>query len=156
MPQAIPTPGEVVQKVLQNLSDADTVNALIAPDAVYVSLNFDNPELERILPWTGTNHGAASFTEALGRMFTYWELVSFEPTDFLEEGDKVAVFGKFTYRSRTVDKVVTSPFAIFAKVSDGLITYLQFMEDTYATASSFRASGTWVVHNDPAGSPFEV
>jgi len=72
MPQAIPTPGEVVQKVLQNLSDADTVNALIAPDAVYVSLNFDNPELERILPWTGTNHGAASFTEALGRMFTYW------------------------------------------------------------------------------------
>ena len=156
MPQQTVTPGEVVQKVLQNLSDADTVNSLIAPDAVYVSLNFDNPELERIMPWTGTNHGAAAFTEALGQMFTWWELVSFEPTDFLEDAEKVAVFGKFTYRSRAVDKVVTSPFAIFAKVSDGLITYLQFMEDTYATASSFREGGTWMIHNDPDGEPFEV
>ncbi|MER2105166.1 MAG: nuclear transport factor 2 family protein, partial [Pseudomonas atacamensis] len=30
---------------------------LAAPDATYVSLNFDNPELRKIMPWTGTNKG---------------------------------------------------------------------------------------------------
>jgi uncharacterized protein len=156
MPTEKPTPGEVVQEALQNLTDPDTLNALIAPDAVYVSLNFENPELKRIMPWTGTNHGSASFSKALGEMFSYWEMVSFDATDFLEDDGKVAVFGRFTYRSLSVDTTVTSPFAILAKVDDGLITYLQFMEDTYATASSFRSGGAWVIHNDPNGTPFEL
>jgi hypothetical protein len=51
---------------------------------------------------------------------------------------------------------VTSPFAILVRVSGGLITYLQVMEDTYATAASFRSAGSWTVHGDPAGRPVEV
>jgi ketosteroid isomerase-like protein len=34
-------------------------------------------------------------------------------------------------------KTVTTSFAIFCKVQDGNITYMQFMEDTFATAASF-------------------
>jgi hypothetical protein len=30
---------------------------LVAPDATYVSLNFSNPELKKIMPWTGTDKG---------------------------------------------------------------------------------------------------
>ena len=47
-------------------------------------------------------------------------------------------------------------FAILIHVSNGLITYLQFMEDTYATAASFRSAGSWTVHGDPSGQPIEV
>jgi ketosteroid isomerase-like protein len=53
-------------------------------------------------------------------------------------------------------KQVTSPFAIFAKVADGKVTYLQFMEDTFATASSFRSDGEWHFRSNPDGSEVTV
>ena len=34
-----------------------SVLSLVAEDAVYISLNFENPELEQIEPWTGTRKG---------------------------------------------------------------------------------------------------
>jgi hypothetical protein len=61
------------------------------------------------------------------------------------------MFGRFTYRSQVLDKPVTSPFAVFAKVTDGRCHYLQFMEDTFATSASFRSGGTWKFRSDPDG-----
>jgi len=42
------------------------------------------------------------------------------------------------------------------KVVDGKVTYLQFLEDSYATASSFRKDGSWVVQTEPGAEPFQV
>jgi hypothetical protein len=89
-------------------------------------------------------------------MFAWWANELFEPTDIIGDHERAAVFGTFRYRSHTLDKVVTSPFAILVRVSNGLITHVQFMEDTYATAASFRSAGSWTVHGDPSGQPVEV
>jgi hypothetical protein len=51
---------------------------------------------------------------------------------------------------------VTSPFAILVKVVDGQVTFLQFLEDSYATAASFRKDGSWTVQTDPDSLPFSV
>jgi hypothetical protein len=40
---------------------------------------------------------------------------------------------------------------IFGRVSDGRCTYLQFMEDTFATAASFRSGGSWIFQSNPSG-----
>ena len=48
------------------------VNSLVAPDATYVSLNTENSELARIMPWVGASHGPQAFLGNLGRMFTRW------------------------------------------------------------------------------------
>jgi hypothetical protein len=40
---------------LQNLVDPDVVHRLVAKDAIYVSLNTENEELKKILPWAGTS-----------------------------------------------------------------------------------------------------
>ena len=69
----------------------------------------------------------------------------------IEGEDKVAVFGRFTYRSNTLGKAVTSPFAILARMIDGRVTYMQFMEDTFGTAATFRAGGEAVFRADPDG-----
>lgn len=61
------------------------------------------------------------------------------------------MFGRFTYKSAVLSKVVTTPFAVFAKVEQGLCTYLQFMEDTFATGASFRSGGNWIFQSDPSG-----
>jgi uncharacterized protein len=66
------------------------------------------------------------------------------------------VFGDFRYRSYSLGKVVSSPFSILVKVVDGKVTYLQFLEDSYATAASFRKSGSWTVQTEPSAEPFEV
>lgn len=63
----------------------------------------------------------------------------------------VAVFGRFRYRSRTLGKVTDSPFCVWAKVDveRGVVTYMQFMEDTLDSATSFRKEGRVVYVSDP-------
>src|ERR1700751_5542050 len=149
-------PIEVVNQWLQNLLDPEVVNQLVAPDATYVSLNTDNPELKRIEPWTGTSRGPQAFLDNLGMMFTRWENQAFNVSAMFASDENVAVFGDFRYRSHSLGKVVSSPFSIFLKVVDGQVTYLQFLEDSYATASSFRKSGSWIVQTEPDAEPVEV
>jgi hypothetical protein len=36
------------------------------------------------------------------------------------------------------------------------IVYAQFMEDSFATARSFRSAGTWTISSDPDGHTIEV
>ena len=149
----------VVMEFLANTSP-DKVEAaaqrLAAPDATYVSLNFDNPELKKIMPWTGTNKGPKAFSSLFMQVSDYWKIEDFTITTKIASGEDVAIFGKFTYRSVAVDKVFTSPFSVHAKVRDGKMTYFQFMEDTYASASSFRQSGSWTVKTSTHAAPVTV
>ncbi|MGO3125535.1 MAG: nuclear transport factor 2 family protein [Advenella sp.] len=149
----------VVMEFLANTAP-DKVEAaaqrLAAPDATYVSLNFDNPELKKILPWTGTNKGPQAFSRLFLQLADYWKTEDFTVTDKIASGEDVAIFGKFTYRSIAVDRVFTSPFSVHAKVRDGKMIYFQFMEDTYASASSFRQSGSWTVKTSEDAGPFKV
>ena len=71
--------------------------------------------------------------------------------EVVESKGNVAVFGRFTYKSKILQKTITSPFSIFAKVREGQIVYMQFMEDTFGTASIFRTGGTGTFHSDPQG-----
>jgi uncharacterized protein len=150
------SPVEVVGRWLQNLLDPDVVNEVVAPDATYVSLNSDNPELKKIMPWTGTSRGPQGFLGNLGAMFSRWENQAFNVTALFGSGEDVAVFGDFRYKSHSLGRVVTSPFSIHVKVADGRVTFLQFQEDTYATAASFRKSGSWTVQTEPGTDPFVV
>jgi uncharacterized protein len=150
------SPIEIVGEWLQSLLDPDVVNRVVAPDAIYVSLNADNPELKKIMPWTGTSKGPQAFLDNLGTMFARWENQAFNVTTMFGSEENVAVFGDFRYRSHSLGKVVSSPFSILVKVVDGKVTYLQFLEDSYATASSFRSGGSWTVQTEPGSERFEV
>ena len=150
------SPIEVVGKWLQNLLDPEVINSVVAPDAAYVSLNTENPELTRIMPWAGTSHGPEAVFGNLREMFTRWENQAFKVTTMFASGENVAVFGDFRYKSNSLGKVVTSPFSILVKVFDGKVTYLQFFEDSYATAASFRKDGSWIVQTEPGAEPFQV
>ena len=150
------SPIEVVGQWLQNLLDPDVVNAVVAPDATYVSLNTENAELSKILPWAGTSHGPQAFLDNLGEIFTRWETQAFNVTTMFASDENVAVFGDFRYKSHSLGKVVSSSFSILVKVVDGKVTYLQFLEDTYATAASFRKDGSWVVQTQAGAAPVQV
>lgn len=154
------TPIEVIQEFLTN-TDTDehierVIHTLVAEEAKYVSLNFDNPELQRIAPWAGTSYGPDAFKGAFGGVIRHWINEDFGIDEIFGEGERVAVFGHFTYRSRTIGKATTSPFAIFARIVDGKIVEFLFMEDSFATARTFRSGGTWTIQADPNGTTIAV
>jgi ketosteroid isomerase-like protein len=150
------SPIDVVGQWMQNLLDPEVVNRVVAPDATYVSLNTEDAELSTIMPWVGTSYGPQAILDRLGAMFTRWENQAFNVTTMFAAGENVAVFGDFRYRSHSLGKVVTSPFSILVRVVEGMVTYVQYLEDSYATAASFRKDGSWIVQTEPGAEPFRV
>ena len=146
---------EILSAILEKPTDIDHVRSLVTPDVVYVSLNYSNPDLKKIMPWCGTSHGPESIVRTFVDVSRYWEVRSFEPEAMFGEGKYAAMFGRFTYRSIVLSKLVTSPFAVFAKCENDRCTYLQFMEDTLATSESFRSGGRWTFKSNPNGEQVE-
>ncbi len=135
------TPVEVVSKLLANPADIDNVRSLTTPDVTYVSLTRNHPELTRVLPWAGVHHGPEEIVKAFEGMHAMWETVGFEVKAAFSQGEDVAMFGEFSYRSKDVGKTVTSPFGIHLKVVNGKVAYILFLEDTLITTSSVQTGG---------------
>ncbi|HEY6249409.1 MAG TPA: nuclear transport factor 2 family protein [Candidatus Angelobacter sp.] len=149
-------PKEIVRTLLDSIQDPQVVGSLCAPDVTYVSLNYSNPDLHKIMPWCGTGNGVNAISKAFHDVARYWTIDSFTPESIFGEEGNVAVFGRFTYTSTKLRKTITTPFSIFCKVRNNKVVYMQFMEDTFATASSFRSGGAWKFQSDPDGGEVEI
>jgi ketosteroid isomerase-like protein len=150
------TPLELLQSLIANPTNIEHVRGLTTEDVTYVSLNFDNPELHKVMPWAGTNRGPQSIVDTFNGIGRVWETKAFEVRDVFTNPNSVAMFGSFTYKTRTLGKEITSPFAMLARVTNGKISYLQFLEDTFGTAGSFRAAGTWQFRGVATGDDVSV
>ncbi|HTV98485.1 MAG TPA: nuclear transport factor 2 family protein [Steroidobacteraceae bacterium] len=150
------TPMQILSAILDKPTDLDHVRSLVTPDVTYVSLNQADPDLKRIMPWCGTSRGPESIVKTFVDVGRYWEMQSFEREALFGADEYAAMFGRFTYKSTVLSKLVTSPFAVFAKCEDGRCSHLQFMEDTFATAASFRSGGTWTFRSNPNGERVEI
>jgi uncharacterized protein len=147
---------DLLQQVLQNTTNVQVLRQLMTPDATYVSLNFDNPELKRVMPWTGTHTGPQSLPEVCEAIQRYWKTLDFKVTDAIEQGSRAALFGSFTYKSNATGKEVTSPFGLLARFEGDKVAYIQFLEDSYGTAASFKTGGATRFRSDPTGQEVEV
>jgi uncharacterized protein len=87
----------------------------------------------------------------------HWETKAFNIEAIFGSGENVQVNGNFTYKSRVLGITKASPFAIWFKPNaDGKVTYLRFMEDTFATAATFEKSGKKIYKADPDGHEVEL
>jgi len=86
----------VLQEVLQNTTNLKVLRQLMTPNATYVSLSFDNPELKKVMPWTGTHKGPQALSDVFGAIQRFWKTLDFKVTDTIEQGNRVAFFGSFT------------------------------------------------------------
>ena len=91
-----------MQSLLSNPTNLERVRSLTTEDVTYVSLNFDNPELHKVLPWTGTNRGPQSIVEVFNGVGRVWETKAFEVRDVITNEQSVAMFGSFTYKTRVL------------------------------------------------------
>jgi ketosteroid isomerase-like protein len=146
----------VLQEVLQNTTNLKVLRQLMTPEVTYVSLNFDDPELKKIMPWTGTHKGAQALPDVFAAIQRFWKTLDFKVTDTIEQGSRVAIFGSFTYKSNVTGREITSPFSLLARFDGEKVAYVQFLEDSYGTASSFKTGGATRFHSDPSGKEIEV
>ena len=146
----------VLQELLENTSNLKVLRQLMTPDATYVSLNFDNPELKKVMPWTGTHKGPQALFDVFAAIQRFWKTLDFKVTDTIEQGSRVALFGSFTYKSNATGKQITSPFGLLARFERDKVAYIQFLEDSYGTAGSFKRGGATRFHSDPSGTEVEV
>ena len=149
-------PTEILSAILDKPTAIDHVRSLVTPDVTYVSLNYSNPDLKKIMPWCGTSRGPESIVETFLEVARYWQVQSFEADALFGSDRYAAMFGRFAYKSVVLSHVVASPFAVLAKCQEGRCHYLQFMEDTFATAASFKSGGSSIFHSDPNGKEIEI
>lgn len=147
---------ELVQRLLANATDIAVVSELCTSDVTYMSLNYDNPDLKKLMPWCGTRFGPQAIVDTFVWVGQYWNSDDFTTEAAFGEGEHVAIFGRMSYTSKVLGKKITSPFSVYFKVKDGKVYYMQFMEDTFGTSSSFRSSGSWKFRSNPNGEEVEV
>lgn len=150
-PASQASPLAVLKTILSNPTDLDFVKQYTTDDFTYVSLNYEHPELKQVLPWAGTTEGTEGLVQTFIDVGRYWTVDDFQIQDSFENEDGAAIFGTFTYTSNTLGKTVTSPFAVLARGENGKLSYVQFMEDTFATVRSFRESGEYHIRANPDG-----
>ena len=146
----------VLQQILQNTTNLEVLRQQMTPDVTYVSLNFDDPELKKIEPWAGTHKGPEALVDVFGAIQRFWKTLDFKVTDTIEQGNRVAFFGSFTYKSNATGRQITSPFGLLARFDGDKVAYIQFLEDSYGTAGSFKTGGATRFHSDPSGGEIEV
>ena len=155
-PASQASPLAALQSILSNPTDLEVVKQFTTDDFVYVSLNYEHPELKQIMPWAGTNQGAKGLVQTFIDVGRYWTTDAFQIQDSFENKDGAAIFGSFTYTSTRLGKTVTSPFSVLARGGNGKLSYVQFMEDTFATVRSFRESGEYLIKANPNGAELSV
>ena len=148
---------EIVRELLAGATDETIVGRLMAADSVYMSLTFDNSELRKVMPWAGVHKdGREGLLYTFRTLNTFWRIDDFAIQHIFSSGEDIAVFGTFTVHSLRLDKTFTSPFSVHAKVRGGQVTYMQYMEDTFGTGSTFRSGGVWTFAGDPTGTEVSV
>ena len=97
-------PKEIVQSLLNGIRNPKVVRDLCAQDVTYVSLNYSNQDLHKIMPGCGTGHGVDAISKTFDDVSKYWSIDTFIPESVFGEDEHVAVFGRFTYTSTKLHK----------------------------------------------------
>lgn len=155
-PAGAASPLAVLKAILANPTDLAHVKQYTTDDFTYVSLNYENLPLKKIMPWAGTTVGTQALVKTFIDVGRYWRMDDFTIEDSFENVDGAALFGRFTYTSTVLGKTVTSPFAVLARGKNGKLSYIQFMEDTFGTVRSFLDGGSYRIKSNPDGSTVDV
>ena len=94
------------QSLLNGIRNPEVVRDVCGQDVTYVSLNFSNPDLHKIIPWCGTGHGVDAISKTFDDVSKYWSIDTFTSEAVFGEGEHVAVSGRFTYTSTKLHTTV--------------------------------------------------
>ena len=134
------SPIEVVGRWLQHMQDPDVVHEVIAAGRGLRLAEHRQCRAQQT-SLGGPSPRSTAFLDALQAIFSRWDNQAFNVTAMFGDDDNVAVFWNFhTSRTRSARRLLPR-FSIHVRVAGGKVTYVQFLEDTYATARSLPQRG---------------
>lgn len=151
-----PQPKDIVAEFFAAFGqrDLDKVATFFTDDVVYTVIGDPkgtpplDPESLVAIPWLGQYHGPAGAREFIAHLQANIDVIGFGPQTVIVEDENVAVFGTFSYRSKSTGRDFHSNYAIRIKMRGDKICEYFFHENTYAVAAAFRESGQWTMHAD--------
>lgn len=89
---------------------------------------------------SGTRQGRDGVTDFFRTLDESQEVISFEPQQFISEGDKVVVLGSYSFRVKGTRQQFDSEWAHVFTIQNGQITRFQEFTDTAAVAVAYCKS----------------
>ena len=125
----------VVRRAYENFKGGDIRGIL---DSLTDEVDWRLPDIEHV-PFAGGRKGRERVGNFFSELADAQEVISFEPREFVAQGDKVVALGSERGRVRATGKTFDNPWALVFTLRDGLITEFRGYEDTGAVAAAFRA-----------------
>jgi ketosteroid isomerase-like protein len=124
----------VVQSVFEAFGRGDIpgVLSVLADDVLWTMPG--PPEV----PYYGERRGHEGVTDFFVRLGTHVEFESFEPREFIAEGERVVVLGFERGRVRSTGKIFDNDWALVFTVRDGKVSHFRSYENTGAVADAFN------------------
>jgi uncharacterized protein len=95
------------------------------------------PEIENV-PFAGKRQGRGAVGEFFSALASLQDARSFEPREFIAQGDKVVVLGHYVWQVRANGRTYESDFAHVFTVRGGQIAAFHEYTDSAAAAKAFR------------------
>lgn len=124
---------ETVQRLYADFGRSDIPALLAALDPAVEWINA-GPD---IIAYAGTRYGVAQVEEFFATLGTHIEVQTFEPREFLAQGDRVIVLGGWSGRVKATGRKYASEWAMAWTVKNRKVTAFRSYEDTHAVASAF-------------------
>ena len=91
-------------------------------------------------PLAGTYYGHEQVGEWFSKIDEVTETESFEPREFIAQGDKVVVIGFYRFLVKSTGKSWESEWAMLWTFREGKVAEFQFFGDTAAEAAAFSGA----------------
>jgi len=95
------------------------------------------PEVENV-PFSGKRQGRGAVGEFFSTLASLQDARSFEPREFIAQGDKVVVLGHYVWEVKASRRTYESDFAHVFTVRGGQTVAFHEYTDTAAAAKAFR------------------
>ena len=111
--------------------DMPRLLSFMAPD-----IDWQLQQVEGV-PFSGKRRGVEQVTEFVGMVAQAQEPRSFEPRDFVAQGDMVVVMGHYDWVVKATGAEFGSDFVHCFTIRDGKVTAFKEYMDTYAAAMAY-------------------
>ncbi|MGH9631073.1 MAG: nuclear transport factor 2 family protein [Bryobacteraceae bacterium] len=123
---------QLVQRAYQNFKTGDIQSFLnlLAEDVVW-----QLPEMANV-PFAGTRQGRGQVRQFFSKMAEVQDVVEFEPEEFIAQGDKVVVLGRFTMRVKATGRDAHSAWAHVWTLQGKMANSVREYVDTLAVSQA--------------------
>jgi ketosteroid isomerase-like protein len=126
----------LVQQAYQSIKAGD-MQALL--NTLATDVQWQLPEMENVL-FAGMWQGREAIRQFFSNVFEVQDVVEFEPEEYIAQGDKVVVLGRFLMRIKATGKDFGSDWAQVWTVKDGKVTRFYEYVDTAVVSRAHTAT----------------